>query len=126
VKVLLFSLLTFLILLHSACGSREQDLTPVPAGILSKEAFRDVLVQIALAESSINLNIKAVSQEKIDSAYPFNPLQDLNIRKTQFDSSLRFYAGHPVIYRAVYDSVLTKLNELRFSREKLKNDSLSK
>jgi hypothetical protein len=110
----------------SACGSREQDLTPVPRTVLSKEQFRDVLVQMALAESSINLNLRNIPTHRLDSAYPFNPLQELQIRKSLFDSSLQFYAAHPVIYRTVYDSVLARLNDLRFSRQKLTNDSLSK
>ncbi len=126
VKALIYSLLTLLVLSQSSCGSREQDLTPVPEGILSKEEFRDVLIQLSLAESSINLNFQNVIPAKLDSTYPFNPLKDLNIRKSLFDSSLHFYTAHPVIYRTVYDSVLARLNDLRFSREKLKNDSLLK
>lgn len=118
--------MTVLIPLFSACGSREQDLTAIPSGVLNKEQFRDALVQMALTESAINLNLKSIRAEKVDSAYPFNPLRDLNIRKSLFDSSLHFYAAHPTIYRNVYDSVLTKLNEMRFSRQKISNDSLSK
>lgn len=125
-KVFFFSLLTFFGLLFCACGSREQDLTPIPEGILDKEAFRDALVQLSLAESSINLNLLTVAAARLDTVYAFLPLRDLGIRKTLFDSSLHFYAAHPVIYRTVYDSVLTRLNDMRFSRQKLKNDSLSK
>ena len=79
-----------------------------------------------LAESAANLNIKTARPEKMDSVYGFNPLKEHAIRKGQFDSTLEFYAAHPVLYRQVYDTVLARLNVLRMSRELIKTDSLSK
>jgi hypothetical protein len=109
-----------------ACGSKDQDNTPIPSGILTQREFTEVLVIYTLSESAANLNIKSARPEKMDSVYAFNPLKEKGIRKAQFDSTLDFYAGHPVLYRQVYDSVLVRLNALRVSREIIKTDSLSK
>lgn len=111
--------------LVSACGLLQKNESEVPKGILSPSEFRDVLVDFALAESASNLNIRSVKPDKLDSAYSFNPLKDRGLRQSQYDSSVQYYSAHPKLYRAVYDSVLTTLNDYRLSREKIKRDSLS-
>lgn len=68
-----------------------------------------ILFQFSLAESAANLNIKNVAQNKLDSAYAFNPLTDNHIRPSQFDSSLNFYCHNSELYKKVYEKVLEKL-----------------
>jgi len=106
------------------CGKKNDDSSEVPLNIIEKEIFTDLLVDFALAESAINLNIKGIQIHKLDSVYHFNPLLERGIRKSQYDSTLQFYAAHPELYTAIYDTVLLRLSELKISRSGSKIEGL--
>jgi hypothetical protein len=95
-----------------ACKSEKENID-IPAGILSPEEMRRVLADFALAESAAVLNISNLPLNKHDSAYAFDPLTENMVRKTQFDSSLNFYAEHPDLYKQIYDSVVVTLSQMK-------------
>ena len=93
-----------------ACRSEKME-SSIPDNILGMEEISDILFEFSLAESAANLNIKNVAQNKLDSAYAFNPLKSHHIRPSQFDSSITFYCRHSELYKKVYEIVLNKLQE---------------
>jgi hypothetical protein len=106
--------------------SREKKKVPLPPNILTEEQFATVLADFALAESASNLNIKKAALHQMDSVYAFDPLLENGIRKSQYDSSLKFYIAHPERYREVYEIALVKLSEMESARAAAKKDSTVK
>lgn len=91
----------------------EHSSKALPAGILPDSVFADLLVDMALAESAANLNIKAVNNSQFDSVYAFRPLIEHGIRKSQYDSTLIYYSSHIEEYKAVYNDVLDRLSAMQ-------------
>jgi hypothetical protein len=106
------------------CNPKKDEDIKIPEGILSEEKFTAILVDFALAESASNLNIKNAIVQKIDSVYAFNPLVDNGVRKSQYDSTVKFFTEHPEAYKHVYDNVITVLTEIEAKRKAGKKDSL--
>jgi len=100
--------------------SCKEELKPVevPAYVLSKEKFSDVLCDFTLAETATNINVKSVSIEKFDSVYRFNPLKEHGLTKEQFDTTLYFYTRNPSLFKEVYELCLEKLSKLEEERKK--------
>lgn len=115
-----------LFLLLVACGKKQEKEVEIPVGILTEAQFTKVLTDFALAESAANLNVKNVIIQKTDSVYAFNPLVENNVRKSQYDSTILFYAGQPELYKKVYEKVLVALSEMQAKKNLIKADSLSK
>lgn len=99
-------------LLFSCKPSSEED-EPIPSNILSEDQMIIILTDAYLAEGASGINVKAVTGEKFDSAYVFNPLKDNNIEKAQFDSSLVYYTKHPKKLKIIYDKVLDRLSVIQ-------------
>lgn len=99
-------------LLFSCKPSLEED-EPIPSNILSEDQMIIILTDAYLAEGASGINVKAVTGEKFDSAYVFNPLKDNNIEKPQFDSSLAYYSKHPKKLKIIFDKVLDRLSVLQ-------------
>ena len=81
-----------------------------PTGVLDKGKFIEVLKDKALLEASLNVNPKNVGGEKYDSVYNFNIYAENGVTKSQFDSTMKFYAARPEELKGLMDSVLTCLN----------------
>ena len=94
--------------------------------ILNKELFSKILVELALAESAANLNIKGVSVQKIDSVYAFDPLYENKVRKSQYDSTLMYYTHHPKEYKIIYENVLVVLSKLEAKHSLVKTNAIKK
>lgn len=103
-----------------SCSSDHSENPASPDNIIDEAVFAGILTDYAIAESVSNLNLKSVVPERFDTVYAFNPLKERGIRTSQFDSSLRYYSAHPKIYRQIYDTVLSNLNNLRLKRENQK------
>ncbi|MBN8692011.1 MAG: DUF4296 domain-containing protein [Bacteroidetes bacterium] len=106
----------FLLLLLGGISCKEDENT-IPAHVLDKEKFSDVIVDFTLAESASGINVLNVPGQKTDTVYSFNPLLDNNITKAEFDTSLYFYSHHPKIFREVYEIALEKLSRMQASRK---------
>lgn len=101
-----------------SCGEKTHE---TPANIIPRETFVQVLVDFALAESAANTNIKNVPNNQADSVYNFNPLEENNITKAQYDSALVFYSSHTELYKEIYQEVLQRLNAMQTRRDSLRN-----
>lgn len=113
-----------LVIFMAACGKEKT--VDIPAGVLNKEAFTQVLVDFALAESAANTNIKNIPVLKIDSSYAFDPLKENKVSKAQYDSTIAFYSAHAELYKEVYENVLTELSSIQTRRDSLKTHPASK
>jgi hypothetical protein len=101
----------------ASCTTPDEQKTELPPGVLSEEQFAKVLADFALAESAANQNIKSARASALDTVYPFDPLKDHGVRKSQYDSTLEFYSLHPRLYRAVYERVMENLSALESARD---------
>ncbi|MBX3163361.1 MAG: DUF4296 domain-containing protein [Bacteroidetes bacterium] len=110
--IVVFSLFIF------SCSQKTSE---TPANLIPRETFVNVLVDFALAESAANMNIKNVAFNKTDSVYNFNPLEENNVTKAQYDSALLFYSAHTELYKEIYQDVLVRLNAMQTQRDSLKN-----
>ena len=72
------------------------------------------------------MNIKNVPVNKLDTTYAFDPLEENNVRKSLYDSTIQFYAQHPELYKKIYENVLTLLSEMQARRDSLSIDSIAK
>lgn len=84
-----------------------------PLNLISEEEFVNLLVDLSISESAANINVKQVSNLKLDSVYAFNPLKERQIRKSQYDSTLAYYSEHIPEYKAVYESVLERISAMQ-------------
>ena len=122
-KLFVFVLAASLI---SACGSGENDDIKIPNTILSEEKFTKLLVDFSLDESAGNLNVKNLPAEKMDSAYAFDPLEENNVSRSQYDSAVSFYSKHPAVYKKIYENVLATLSKMQLRNDSAKVDPVSK
>lgn len=101
----------FLVIVLFSCKPEKEEDQPLPSNVLDEDKLALVLADAYLAESASGLNIKNVGGERFDSTYLFNPLQDHNISKQKFDSTMTYYTQHPLKLKAVYDKVLERLSQ---------------
>jgi hypothetical protein len=106
-KLLIVSSLLF------SCKPKNDEDEKIPETVLSEEQLIKVLTDFYLAEGASGINVKAVTGEKYDSAYIFNPLKDNNIDKAKFDSSMAYYTRHPKKLKIIYDKILDKLSVIQ-------------
>jgi hypothetical protein len=107
IKLFIVSFLLF------SCKPVNEEEETIPSTVLSEEQLINVLTDAYLAEGASGINVKAVSGEKFDSAYVFNPLKDHNIDKAQFDSSMAYYTRHPKKLKLIYDKILDRLSVIQ-------------
>ncbi len=125
-KVAVNSLLSLVIawaVLNGSCSSGTG--TKAPRNILGAEEFTELLVDMALAESALALNLKNASGPRLDSLYAFDPLQERGIARSRYDSSLTYYTHNPEQYKEIYREVLRRLSELESARSGTKVDSVA-
>lgn len=99
-------------LLFSCKPDKEED-QPVPENLLTEEQLIQVLTDTYLSESASAINVKAVTGEKFDSVYIFNPLKDNGISKAKFDSTIVYYSRHPKKLKIIYNKILDKLSVMQ-------------
>lgn len=124
-KTLRYFILIFLTWFVIAC-SEQDEAAVIPPNVLSEEKYVDLLVDLSLAESATNLNVKNLSGTKFDSAYAFNPIKEHNISESVYDSTVAFYSRNPKLYKKLYEQVLERLNKMQVEREKNKKDTVAK
>ena len=107
-------ILLLVISLFTACT--DSNIINIPDTILSKEKMAEVLVDVHMQESS--MNITGVSTNKIELALSdislnLDVLKKNKITKKQFDESFNFYTSHPKLLSEVYQLVLTNLSKMQ-------------
>ena len=119
-------IISFCSIIFYQCSQNNLESEAAQDNILNKELFSKILVEFALAESAANLNIKGVSVQKIDSVYAFDPLYENKVRKSQYDSTLIYYAHHPKEYKIIYENVLVVLSKLEAKHSLVKTNAIKK
>ncbi len=109
-KLSVFKYFTITSIVLISCSVKNDDVL-IPKNILSKEETIKIITDCYLAEGASGINVKTVNGQNIDSVYLFNPLKDNNCQKAKFDSSILFYAKHPLILKQIYNDVLEQLNK---------------
>jgi hypothetical protein len=115
-----------LFLLFSACGNPAKEMPAPPANVLNEGEMKQLITDIALAESIVNMNLKNVPAASLDSVYFFEPMIHHKVRKTQFDSSVQFYIRYPAVYKKIYDEVLASLSAVQAHRDSIRNSKIKK
>ena len=121
-KIINIALLALLI----SCKEKSVESTEIPPGLIHQDTFIKVLSDFALAEAASNMNIISAPVNRLDSVYAFNPLKERNIRKTQYDSTVKYYTEHPGQYKKIYESVLADLAQFQSLKNSVKSDSALK
>ena len=88
----------------------------IPANVLTKEKFSQLICDFTLAEAAASINIKNAEGNKNDSVYSFNPLFDNGIDRKTFDTTVYFYSHNPRLFKEVYELSLEKLSRMQSTR----------
>jgi len=96
----------FLILSITSCKNKKPE-----KDILSQKEFINVLVDIHLANATLNYMQadKNWKNYKADDYYP-SILKKHNVSVKKFEKTIQYYIKQPVKYDAVYDSVINRLS----------------
>jgi hypothetical protein len=62
----------------------------------------------------------------MDSAYAFDPLEENNVSRSQYDSAVSFYSKHPAVYKKIYENVLATLSKMQLRNDSAKVGPVSK
>jgi hypothetical protein len=106
--------LLFLSLTFVACSK-----SPVPKGVLEPEEMEKVVYDLMQADEYINTYLAAdttVNKKERRSLYYEQIFKLHNTTRKDFYSSYKYYQQHPLIHKALFDSLTNKL-----SREKKNN-----
>ena len=101
--LIIFSFLFF------CCCSPEK---PGKEIVLSKEKMADVIADLTLMESQLNISSMQAPQ-KLDDRFKFNVFKEHRITPSQYDSSVMYYSRNPEEFKKIYDLVLQQLSELQ-------------
>ena len=106
-KYLIFILLLLVII--NACSYKSSS----PLDIIPENQFVSLLIDIHLADASLNILQMKDSKLKITADdYYFSVLKKHNTNKRKFDKSLEYYSKDLVKYNKIYDEVLKNLSIL--------------
>ena len=104
--------MVLLTLLVGGCKNANETVE-VPAYVMQRDSFVQIMADFAIAESAANMNIGNQPVFRLDTAYAFNPVFEYGISRSRLDSTMAYYARHPEQYEKVYQSVLDTLNTMK-------------
>ena len=102
-------ILIICVFMFASCIDPSKE-TNVPKNIIEEEKFIEVLKDLALAESALNLNITNLSGPQFDSIYNFNVYAENGVTKSEYDSTLKHYSSKPGEFKRIMEVVLERLN----------------
>lgn len=95
-----------------ACS--DETVVNIPETVLPKQKMAEVLMDVHLLESSMNLNVYNMDRIAAENTTPgFDILKKNNVTKQQYDQSFDFYSKHPALLNEIYDSVLNNLSKMQ-------------
>lgn len=94
-----------------ACGNASKNPEISKEEILPKEKMAAVLTDLALMQSSIDMN--TVRPAPKDSNLVFNIYKQHEISRQEYDASINYYSKHVEEFREVYVLVLAKLEAMK-------------
>lgn len=98
----------FLFIALSACTAEE----PVPADILPRDRFRDALLKAQLVEARLNHEMMVDKRMDMPAAQYYDTLfVKEGITRDEFLRTFNWYTEHPKEMKAVYEEVLSALQQ---------------
>lgn len=114
-------ILLVLLMLLGACSRR-------PSGVLSVRKMTNLLVELHMAEGTIQTANYAYGHDLEQQACYRSVLEKYGVTQAQFDSSLVWYTDHPLQFNRVYPKVLERLEaeceKYRQEEDVIKQNSL--
>lgn len=88
----------------SACGK-------TPSGVLSEKEMRNVMTDMLIAESMVNVEYNTYQNDTVKMALYESVFRKHGINQAVYDSSLVWYGRNLDTYMKIYDRVLADLNK---------------
>ncbi len=110
------------ILLLGACGKGEQE---TPAHILSGDILSEILVDVHIAEASIQTQKLAVRDSIAKSLYS-HLFRIHQIQEKDFYDSMEYYGGYPKKLQKIYAKTTEKLKEKEEALKKKRDSNINK
>lgn len=104
-----------LIIFLTCCliGCSNESSYKVPEGLLSEDTLRQILLDMHIADATLNsLNLKSQYENFTPEGYYNKVLQKHNLTREIFDSSIAFYSRKPEHLDKLYESVLNELSTM--------------
>lgn len=109
--------LIFIIVLFSACESKDS--SKVPDGIIPESKMIPIIVELHIVDATISIkqfNIRT-NNKRIEKYYNY-VLGKYGYDRVQFNKSVKFYSENPERFDKMYDKVIEKLTK---KQETIKN-----
>ena len=111
------SILPAIILALAAAGCSS-----TPDGVLSKSDMADLLVDINIGESVIEMNFREYDNDSVKKVLRQSILAEHGLSSDDYDRSINWYGHHIDVYQEVYEEVIARL-EKRIAEEKVKGSA---
>lgn len=100
-------------------GACKNNSLSTPKGILPPDTLSEIQAEFYIIEAANNMAVinRDTSKGSYDAYYKLI-LKKHNTRKTQIDSSLQFYAGHPEVLDSIYSKTMLILNQKELEQRK--------
>jgi len=100
------TLIAVFLLLLVACTPGEAP----PPGVLTREQFKEVLLQAQLIEARVNHELIVEHRSGVPTERYYAELfEEQGITEEQFTTSYRHYLDHPEELKAIYEEIITEL-----------------
>lgn len=95
----------------------------MPADILGREQFKELLLQAQLIEARVNheLIVEHLSGVPADKYYA-ELFAEQGVSEEQFTATFQYYSDHPEEFKAIYEEIIT---ELSFRKDQPVDQSLA-
>ncbi len=116
-------ILVFTVLGLFSCGKKAPLTTPLkkPDHLLTQTEMVDILVQVHLLESAVNLrNAKNQTQNKKDLLRVPDIFLPYKTNQAGFLENFNWYSSQPQLLLTIYDEVLVRLTRMQAEEDKKK------
>ncbi len=102
-----------------AFGACKNNRLSIPKGILEPDTLSEIQAEFYIIEAANNMAVinRDTSKASYDEYYKLI-LKKHNTRKTQIDSSLQFYAGHPEVLDSIFSKTMLILDKKELEQRK--------
>jgi hypothetical protein len=102
-----FLLIASLLILIS-CNSKKDE---IPNGILTKDEMISILIDVQLADATVNLSNYGQANFPNDKQKLFALIYSKHkVSKKKFEDSFVYYTNHPETFEKIYDEVINGLS----------------
>lgn len=105
-------------------GCRNPAKEAPPPGVMSKEAFTDLLFDLHLADGWFALRRAQGDDPKVLAYRLYDSVFALHqVSRKQFEHSMEWYAARPQVLDKIYDELIHRVNTLQALPDSLNDDS---